>query len=112
MAEATRTRTKKSPNGAAKLRGGPVAARVAKLREQARTDPAGAREDAWAWIGELSARAGSDRAGAVAELQEIFACGDPAEGIEGQTEGILVTWTMHPLADRVVGAITGAWMPW
>ena len=32
--------------------------------------------------------------------------------MRGQTEGILVTWTMHPLADKVIGTITDAWMPW
>ncbi len=41
----------------------------------------------------------------------MFLCGRPAQ-VEGQTEGILVTWTMHPLADKVVGSVTNAWMPW
>ena len=36
------------------------------------------------------------------ELQKLFATGKPAKP-SGQTEGILVTWTMHPLADRVIG---------
>jgi hypothetical protein len=111
MAEATKTATK-SPNGEAALRGGPVAERVGKLREQAREDPAGAREEAWAWIEELGKRAKSDRAGALEELQELFVCGQPAERVDGQTEGILVTWTMHPIADKVIGTITDAWMPW
>jgi hypothetical protein len=111
MAEATKT-PKKSPNGQAGLRKGPVAERVAKLREKAKSDPAGARDEAWDWIGELGRRAVKDREGALAELQELFLCGQPAEGIEGQTEGILVTWTMHPLADKVIGSITNAWMPW
>jgi hypothetical protein len=84
---------------------------VAELREQAKTDPTGARDAAWAWIEELSVRAGTDRAGAIEELQNLFLCGEPAK-VSGQTEGILVTWTMHPLADKVIGAITGAWMPW
>jgi hypothetical protein len=92
--------------------GGPVAERVAKLRELAREDPHAAREQAWSWIVGLSQRAQSDRAGALDELQALFLCGLPAQGISGQTEGILVTWTMHPLADRLIGAITDAWMPW
>jgi hypothetical protein len=91
---------------------GPVADRVAKLREQAQTDPKGAREEAWKWIGELGERANSDREGALEDLQAMFVCGKPSEGITGQTEGILVTWTMHPLADKLIGTITGAWMPW
>jgi hypothetical protein len=111
MAEATQTPTS-SPNGQATLRGGPVAERVAKLREQALGDHEGAREEAWSWIAELGRRAVGDREGALAELQELFLCGQPAEGIRGQTEGILVTWTMHPLADKLIGSVTNAWMPW
>jgi hypothetical protein len=111
MAEATKTRTK-SENGQAVLTSGPVAERVAKLRERARDNPVAARDEAWEWISELGRRSRSDRAGALADLQAMFLCGRPAEGINGQTEGILVTWTMHPLADRLVGTITGAWMPW
>lgn len=111
MAEATKTR-RKSPNGKPATPTGAVAERVQKLRDQAARDPEGAREQAWSWIEELGRRAVEDRAGALANLQELFLCGDPAEGISGQTEGILVTWTMHPLADKVVGALTNAWMPW
>ena len=51
MAEATKS-PNRSPNGQAALRGGPVAARVAKLRERARTDSTGAREAAWDWMRE------------------------------------------------------------
>jgi hypothetical protein len=108
---ATRT-PKKSPNGQAALRGGPVAERVAHLREQARTDTAGAREEAWAWIEELGKRAKTDRKEALEELQELFVCGRPAQAVSGQTDGILVAWTMHPLADRVVSLLTDNWMPW
>jgi hypothetical protein len=111
MAEATET-TQTSTNGRATLGGGAVADRVASLREQAQKDPGGAREEAWGWIEALGDRARSDRSGALAELQELFVAGQPATGIDGQTEGILVTWTMHPLADRVIGALTDAWMPW
>jgi hypothetical protein len=111
MAQATKAR-KKSTNGDAALRQGPVAQRVGELRERAKTDPVGARDEAWDWIKELGRRATSDRAGALAELQELFVCGQPAEDIDGQTEGILVTWTMHPIADKLIGTITNAWMPW
>jgi hypothetical protein len=111
MAEATQTPTK-SQNGQATLRTGPVAERVAKLREKARNDPEGAREDAWEWIEDLGRYATSDRAGALADLQQMFLCGQPAEGITGQTEGILVTWTMQPQVDRLIGSLTSAWMPW
>jgi hypothetical protein len=112
MTEATETRTNKSDKGQAVLPSGPVAERIAKLREQAKTDSKAAREEAWTWINELGERAQSDREGALVELQEMFLAGQPAEGITGQTEGILVTWTMHPLADKLIGTITDAWMPW
>jgi hypothetical protein len=111
MADATETSTR-SPNGQAALRSGPVPGRVAKLREQSGDDPAGARAEAWAWIEDLQARAKSDRSGAIEELQQLFVCGKPATGVDGQTEGILVTWTMHPVADKLIGTITDAWMPW
>lgn len=91
---------------------GSVAERVAKLRELARHDADTAREQAWSWIVQLSERSHHDRSGALEELHALFLCGRPAQGISGQTDGILVTWTMHPLADRLIGSITDAWMPW
>ena len=115
MAEATSTGRKASKSGkpaASKLPPGPVGERVAKLRRQASTDPAGAREEAWAWIEEVGGRARENREDAHEELQQLFLCGEPADDVRGQTEGILVTWTMHPLADKVIGSITDAWMPW
>lgn len=112
MAETTETRTKRVDDAQAAPPSGPVAERVAKLRDQAKTDPPGARDEAWKWIGELGKRANTDREGALADLQAMFLCGRPAQGISGQTEGILVTWTMHPLADKAIGTITDAWMPW
>lgn len=42
----------------------------------------------------------------------MFLCARPAVGISGQTEVILVTWTMHPLADKLIGTITDSWMSW
>jgi hypothetical protein len=110
MAEATKAE-KKTTNGTA-TPSNPTAKRVEQLRRQAKTDPAGAREEAWGWIEDLGKRAGEDREGALEELQELFLCGKPASKVSGQTEGVLVTWTMHPLADKVIGAITGSWMPW
>jgi hypothetical protein len=104
---ATTTKRSASPRAATD----PVAKHVQALRRQAKTDPEGAREQAWAWIEELSMRAHEDRKEAVGELQKLFVQGKPAKPA-GQTEGILVTWTMHPLADRVIGAITDSWMPW
>jgi hypothetical protein len=110
--EIKRGRAKAAPEPGATLPSGPVAERVGKLRERSQTDPEGAREEAWNWIKELGERARTDRGGALDDLQALFLCGRPAEGVEGQTQGILVTWTMHPLADKIVGTITDAWMPW
>jgi hypothetical protein len=111
MAEATKTRTNSS-NGRAEQGEQSVTDRVTKLRRKAKTDAEGAREEAWQWIADLGRRAVSDREGALAELQELFLTGQPAEGIEGQTEGILVTWTMNPVVDKLIGSVTNAWMPW
>jgi hypothetical protein len=94
------------------LQSGDVAERVANLRALASENGEAAREQAWSWITGLSERAKSDRSGALVELQALFVCGRPAQRISGQTEGILVTWTMHPLADKLIGSITDAWMPW
>jgi hypothetical protein len=107
MAEATTTK-RSAPRRAAT---DPVAKRVQALRRQAKTDPTAARDEAWQWIEELSERSHKDRAAAIEELQKVFVTGKPAKP-SGQTEGILVTWSMHPLADRVIGAITDSWMPW
>jgi hypothetical protein len=93
-------------------RPGPVGERVARLRTGAVSDAAGARDEAWAWIEELGIQAREHRDDAQAELQELFLCGQPADDVRGQTEGILVSWTMHPLADKVIGTLTDAWMPW
>jgi hypothetical protein len=111
MAETTEAPVR-SAGAHQQLHDGPVAERVAELREQARQDPPGAREQAWRWITELGRQALADRESALCDLQAMFLSGRPAEGISGQTEGILVAWTMHPLADKVIGSITGAWMPW
>jgi hypothetical protein len=108
MAEATTTTGKSE---AVKLPPGPCGPRVAELRERAKTDPTGARDEAWSWIEVLGERASKDRESAIEELGQLFLCGRPAT-VSGQTEGVLVTWTMHPLADKVIGAITDSWMPW
>ncbi|MEK6276576.1 MAG: hypothetical protein AABM29_00985 [Actinomycetota bacterium] len=55
---------------------------------------------------------GRDRDGGSAKLYELFGLGIPAEGIEGQTEGILVAPLIASPVDRGLRLLTGAWMPW
>lgn len=107
MPQATKTRTpkKRAPRS-------PVKQRVQQLRRKANNDPHAARDEAWSWIEELGRRAASDRAKALAELQELFETGRPSTGIDGQTDGILVTWTIGPSVDKLIGAVTNSWMPW
>ena len=83
-----------------------IEARLKELRERASTDPAGVQDATWAWIKELGERK------AEAELGELYHLGTPPRGLEGPTEGILVTPLIHPAADLVLRTLTGAWMPW
>ena len=89
-----------------------VAERVARLSALSDQSGSAAREEAWAWIAELGRRARRDREGASEELAELFRAGTPAKGIDGPTEGTLVTFTMQPAFDSGVAAITAAWLPW
>jgi hypothetical protein len=85
---------------------GPIAERLAGLRELAESDPTGAQSATWSWIKELgSARAADD-------LSELFGLGSAPQGLSGPTDGILVVPLIHALADRPLGAITRLWMPW
>jgi hypothetical protein len=42
----------------------------------------------------------------------LFACGLPSPGIDGPTDGILLTSRLHPLADRLIHHMATAYMPW
>jgi hypothetical protein len=99
---AAATDTQAPADGAAS----PVAARLAELRDQAATDPAGAQVTTWAWIKELGARKAAD------ELAELYKLGDPPRGLDGPTEGIFLTALIQGTVDRALTTITGAWMPW
>jgi hypothetical protein len=109
MQAANATATATAPAGTATELAG-VEGRVAALREL--DDPVLARDTTWAWFTEAGQRAGRDREGALAELAELFRSGQPSRGIDEQTEGILVRFTMQPLFDRAMAAITALWMPW
>jgi hypothetical protein len=89
-----------------------VADRIARLRELSERDPAAAASESWAWIVELGHRLHRHRDEAKAELAELFRAGTPSETIDGPTEGILVSFAVHPLVDRALATITQAWMPW
>lgn len=102
----------KATDAAAKAPGGAVETRLTELRALAGTDPAAAQEETWAWFRDAGKRIQSDRDAAIAELEELFGAGTPSEGIDGQTEGILVGFTMQSIPDRALALITGAWMPW
>ena len=77
-----------------------------------RTVAAGAGQQAWSRIGELARRADRDRAGVLAELQELFASGRAPADLDGETEGRLVAFAVHPVFDRAVSAVAGLWLPW
>ncbi len=113
MEATTKTGEKARTNGTATAAArGPVQERLVELRELAASDPAAAQAQTWAWFGEAGKRIASDRDGAIAELEELFNSGRPSADIDGQTEGILVTFTVQSIFDRGVAALTGAWMPW
>jgi hypothetical protein len=80
--------------------------RLLKLRELAASDPVAAQHRTWSLIRQLGERK------AEAELGELYRLGTPPRGLEGPTDGILVTPLIHPAADFVLRTLTGAWMPW
>ncbi len=90
----------------------PVSTRVAELRERALESPVEARDKAWSWFREVGDRIPNDREAALRELGKLFAAGKPATGIDGETEGMLVGWSVNPVFDRVVGSVTNSWLPW
>jgi hypothetical protein len=88
-----------------------VAGRLAALRKLSTTDADAARDQAWAWFKELGAEAASSSE-ASDELNEIFRAGNPPPSIEGQTQGILVSFVWKRPINVALKTITGAWMPW
>ena len=86
--------------------GDPIAERLAALRAIATNDPARAQEDTWTWIEELGSRRDGDA------LAKLFALGTPPRGLDGPTDGILVTTLTNPLVDVPVRLLTSTWMPW
>ena len=111
--EATTSTSGASTNGGPETESGsPTLRRLEELRGLAATDPTTAQGETWQWFQDAGKRIGSDRGAAIGELEELFSAGSPSEGIDGQTEGILVGFTLQSLVDRGIASITRAWMPW
>jgi hypothetical protein len=109
----TSTAAGASTNGAGTAEAqSPTRHRLEELRALAVSDLGAAQAQTWEWFQDAGRRIGSDREAAITELEELFSAGAPSEGIDGQTEGILVGFTLQSLFDRGIAAITGAWMPW
>jgi hypothetical protein len=88
-----------------------VAGKLKWLRDSVKAQPEGVADSTWAWIDELSNRAKSDTAAAVADLNELFRLGTVPTDLHGATEGKMVT-TMNPKVDTVLSAFTALWNPW
>jgi hypothetical protein len=85
---------------------GSIADRVAQLRADAPRDPAGVQEEMWDWIKQLGAKRDTKA------LEQLFEVGTPPRGLDGPTDGILVTTVVNPLIDLPVRLVTSLWMPW
>jgi hypothetical protein len=92
--------------------GSGVPGRLAELRAMSERNPGAAASLGWAWINELSARAVRDRAGADAELDELFRLGTAPQGLDGPSEGILVSTRMGKRIDMFLRLFTTLWIPW
>jgi hypothetical protein len=103
MAEQTKATTTK-PTAARP--GDPAAERLGALRAIAKGDGARAQEEAWAWIEELGAKRDGDG------LAALFALGTAPGGLNGPTDGILVTTLANPVIDAPLRMLTSVWMPW
>lgn len=86
--------------------------RVATLREISERDQLAAQDAAWAWFERLGKLATQDRERAGDALAELFACGQASRGIDGPTDGILVTPLLHPLPDALLRTVAAWQMPW
>ena len=89
-----------------------VAARVTELRELARSDATGARDQAWQWFRQAGRGLRTDRRAAMSELAALFAAGTPPTAIDGETEGALIGWAAARVPDYLLTAVTDRWLPW
>jgi hypothetical protein len=79
-----------------------IATRVAELRERAASAPIEARDEAWRWFEHLGDEVARDREQGKAALAELFSLGIPPVGIDGRTEGILVSPLIASPVDRAM----------
>ncbi len=89
-----------------------LADRVAELRARSAAEPAAARDAAWAEIVALQELAKTDNGAADARLNQLFRLGTTVDGLNGATDGILVTTTTNALTDAAIKMLTSVWMPW
>jgi hypothetical protein len=103
---ATATATDTETKAADPIVASEIEARLKDLRKLAKSDPVAAQNQTWDWIKKLGERK------AEVELGELYKLGDAPKGLDGPTDGILVTPLIQPAADSVLRLLTKAWMPW
>jgi hypothetical protein len=88
----------------------PGTGELARLRQRAVNDSAGAREECWAWLADMDTRLRRDRAGTSALLAATFRAGGSAAHIDGAAQGMPVGW-VNAIAARTVGvAVASTWI--
>ncbi len=70
------------------------------------------RDETWELIREKGKLLTKNRERAMSELGDLFANGSAPKHLDSVTEGMLVGWTVNPLADKVLSRATGIWLPW
>lgn len=86
---------------------------LARLRALASDDATAACSQAWQLVDSLRVRAaGEEREAAIANLNQLFALGGTPTGLDGPTDGMLVTTTTNRALDGAAKALTENWMPW
>ncbi|NNN21706.1 MAG: hypothetical protein HKL80_06875 [Acidimicrobiales bacterium] len=70
------------------------------------------RDETWELIREKGKLLATNCERAMSELGDMFASGFSPTLLDSATEGMLVGWSVNPLADKVLSRITGLWLPW
>lgn len=82
------------------------------LRGEQRPDSVHRTPAPLAAITAARARMRTDRAGALAALNDLFRGGTMPVGLDGPYTGLLVTTTFGPRVDRITAAFADRWLPW